>query len=101
MSRFFFYYCGGSLISGAANRLSHASPPHSDMRWNKGTILKASVEYIRWLQKEQQHARELESRQKKLEQANRRLLLRIQVLEPDTLGVVLSGLPRLTLPDMS
>lgn len=49
------------------------------MRWNKGTILKASVEYIRWLQKEQQHARELESRQKKLEQANRRLLLRIQV----------------------
>lgn len=51
----------------------------SDMRWNKGTILKASVEYIKWLQKEQQHARDLESRQKKLEQANRRLLLRIQV----------------------
>ncbi|KAM6961753.1 transcription factor EC isoform 1-T1 [Tautogolabrus adspersus] len=52
-----------------------------DMRWNKGTILKASVEYIKWLQKEQQHARELESRQKKLEQVNRRLLLRIQELE--------------------
>uniref|UniRef100_A0A7N5JMA5 Transcription factor EC n=1 Tax=Ailuropoda melanoleuca TaxID=9646 RepID=A0A7N5JMA5_AILME len=50
-----------------------------DMRWNKGTILKASVEYIKWLQKEQQRARELEHRQKKLEQANRRLLLRIQV----------------------
>ncbi|KAF5899756.1 transcription factor EC isoform X2, partial [Clarias magur] len=49
-----------------------------DMRWNKGTILKASVEYIKWLQKEQQHARELEGRQKKLEQMNRRLLLRIQ-----------------------
>lgn len=49
------------------------------MRWNKGTILKASVEYIKWLQKEQQHARDLESRQKKLEQANRRLQLRIQV----------------------
>lgn len=49
------------------------------MRWNKGTILKASVEYIKWLQKEQQHARDLESRQKKLEQANRRLVLRIQV----------------------
>ncbi|XP_036433387.1 transcription factor EC isoform X2 [Colossoma macropomum] len=67
-----------------------------DMRWNKGTILKASVEYIKWLQKEQQHARELESRQKKLEQANRRLLLRIQELEiqarahglPSTLGAV-------------
>ncbi|XP_029103392.1 transcription factor EC-like isoform X2 [Scleropages formosus] len=52
-----------------------------DMRWNKGTILKASVEYIKWLQKEQQHARELEGRQRKLEQANRRLLLRIQELE--------------------
>ncbi|XP_068611438.1 transcription factor EC [Brachionichthys hirsutus] len=52
-----------------------------DMRWNKGTILKASVDYIRWLQKEQQHSRELENRQKKLEQANRRLLLRIQELE--------------------
>ncbi|XP_060759187.1 transcription factor EC isoform X3 [Neoarius graeffei] len=67
-----------------------------DMRWNKGTILKASVEYIKWLQKEQQHARELESRQKKLEQANRRLLLRIQELEiqarahglPSNLGAV-------------
>uniref|UniRef100_A0A8C3K0Y7 Transcription factor EC n=1 Tax=Calidris pygmaea TaxID=425635 RepID=A0A8C3K0Y7_9CHAR len=53
----------------------------SDMRWNKGTILKASVEYIKWLQKEQQRARELEHRQKKLEHANRRLLLRIQELE--------------------
>ncbi|XP_053319368.1 transcription factor EC [Spea bombifrons] len=52
-----------------------------DMRWNKGTILKASVEYIKWLQKEQQRGRELELRQKKLEQANRRLLLRIQELE--------------------
>lgn len=55
------------------------SPFCSDMRWNKGTILKASVEYIKWLQKEQQRARELELRQRKLEQANRRLLLRIQV----------------------
>lgn len=55
------------------------SPFYSDMRWNKGTILKASVEYIKWLQKEQQRARELEHRQKKLEQANRRLRLRIQV----------------------
>ncbi|XP_030072965.1 transcription factor EC isoform X2 [Microcaecilia unicolor] len=52
-----------------------------DTRWNKGTILKASVEYIKWLQKEQQRARELEHRQKKLELANRRLLLRIQELE--------------------
>ncbi|KAG8005671.1 Transcription factor EC, partial [Nibea albiflora] len=66
-----------------------------DMRWNKGTILKASVEYIRWLQKEQQHARELESRQKKLEQANRRLMLRIQE-DPNSdylQRIVVAGVP--------
>ncbi|XP_019506880.1 PREDICTED: microphthalmia-associated transcription factor isoform X8 [Hipposideros armiger] len=49
-----------------------------DMRWNKGTILKASVDYIRKLQREQQRTKELENRQKKLEHANRHLLLRIQ-----------------------
>ncbi|XP_072136666.1 microphthalmia-associated transcription factor-like isoform X10 [Mobula birostris] len=52
-----------------------------DMRWNKGTILKASVDYIRRLQKEQHRAKDFESRQKKLEHANRHLLLRIQELE--------------------
>nr|XP_020448626.1 microphthalmia-associated transcription factor-like isoform X1 [Monopterus albus] len=52
-----------------------------DMRWNKGTILKASVDYIRKLQREQQRAKELECRQKRLEHANRHLLLRIQELE--------------------
>ncbi|KAK3544679.1 hypothetical protein QTP86_026167 [Hemibagrus guttatus] len=65
----------------AKERQEERQSQSDDMRWNKGTILKASVEYIKWLQKEQQHARELESRQKKLEQANRRLLLRIQELE--------------------
>ncbi|KTG37531.1 hypothetical protein cypCar_00035618, partial [Cyprinus carpio] len=50
-----------------------------DMRWNKGTILKASVDYIRKLQREQQRAKELENRQKKLEHANCHLMLRIQV----------------------
>ncbi|KAL4655918.1 microphthalmia-associated transcription factor isoform X1 [Arapaima gigas] len=49
-----------------------------DMRWNKGTILKASVDYIRKLQREQQRAKELENRQKRLEHANRHLMLRIQ-----------------------
>ncbi|KAM9475175.1 transcription factor E3a isoform 1-T1 [Clarias gariepinus] len=52
-----------------------------EMRWNKGTILKASVDYIRKLQKEQQRAKEMEQRQKKLEHTNRALLLRIQELE--------------------
>ncbi|CAJ1051277.1 melanocyte inducing transcription factor a isoform X1 [Xyrichtys novacula] len=52
-----------------------------DMRWNKGTILKASVDYIRRLQREQQRTKELECRQRKLEHANRHLILRIQELE--------------------
>uniref|UniRef100_A0A8C6WH09 Melanocyte inducing transcription factor a n=1 Tax=Neogobius melanostomus TaxID=47308 RepID=A0A8C6WH09_9GOBI len=52
-----------------------------DMRWNKGTILKASVDYIRKLQREQQRAKELECRQRKLEHTNRHLVLRIQELE--------------------
>ncbi|XP_071779054.2 melanocyte inducing transcription factor a isoform X4 [Centroberyx gerrardi] len=52
-----------------------------DMRWNKGTILKASVDYIRKLQREQQRAKELECRQRRLEHANRHLMLRIQELE--------------------
>ncbi|XP_048879554.1 melanocyte inducing transcription factor a isoform X1 [Brienomyrus brachyistius] len=52
-----------------------------DMRWNKGTILKASVDYIRKLQREQQRSKDLENRQKRLEHANRHLMLRIQELE--------------------
>ncbi|XP_055747036.1 transcription factor E3a isoform X1 [Salvelinus fontinalis] len=52
-----------------------------ETRWNKGTILKASVDYIRRLQKEQQRAKEVETRQRKLEHSNRSLLLRIQELE--------------------
>ncbi|XP_028307983.1 transcription factor E3a [Gouania willdenowi] len=50
-------------------------------RWNKGTILKASVDYIRKLQKDQMRARELEERQRRLENTNQSLLLRIQELE--------------------
>lgn len=49
------------------------------MRWNKGTILKASVDYIRKLQKETQRSRELELHQQRLEEANRSLQLRVQV----------------------
>ncbi|KAH0628890.1 hypothetical protein JD844_010510 [Phrynosoma platyrhinos] len=61
-----------------------------EMRWNKGTILKASVDYIRKLQKEQQRSKEMEIRQRKLEQANRSLQLRVQELE---LQVQMHGLP--------
>ncbi|XP_042617639.1 transcription factor E3-like isoform X1 [Cyprinus carpio] len=70
-------------INDRIKELGALIPKSSDpeMRWNKGTILKASVDYIRKLQKEQQRAKEMEMRQKKLEHANRSLLLRIQELE--------------------
>ncbi|KAL2103451.1 hypothetical protein ACEWY4_000319 [Coilia grayii] len=70
-------------INDRIKELGTLIPKSSDpeMRWNKGTILKASVDYIRKLQKEQQRARDMEMRQKKLEHTNRSLLLRIQELE--------------------
>ncbi|XP_067094176.1 transcription factor E3-like [Osmerus mordax] len=52
-----------------------------EMRWNKGTILKASVDYIRKMQKEQQRTKDIERCQKKMEHANHSLMLRIQELE--------------------
>lgn len=52
------------------------------MRWNKGTILKASVDYIRRMQKDLQKSRELESHSRRLEMTNKQLWLRIQVRPP-------------------
>ncbi|KAM7402635.1 hypothetical protein PAMP_017856 [Pampus punctatissimus] len=70
-------------INDRIKELGTLIPKSSDpeMRWNKGTILKASVDYIRKLQKEQQRAKDVEMRQKKLEHANHGLMLRIQELE--------------------
>ncbi|KAA8593479.1 hypothetical protein FQN60_009595 [Etheostoma spectabile] len=70
-------------INDRIKELGTLIPKSSDpeMRWNKGTILKASVDYIRKLQKEQQRAKDIEMRQKKLEHANHSLMLRIQELE--------------------
>ncbi|XP_077458524.1 transcription factor E3b isoform X1 [Stigmatopora argus] len=70
-------------INDRIKELGTLIPKSSDpeMRWNKGTILKASVDYIRKLQKEQHRAKDIEMRQKKLEQANHSLMLRIQELE--------------------
>ncbi|XP_038154375.1 transcription factor E3a isoform X2 [Cyprinodon tularosa] len=70
-------------INDRIKELGALIPKSSDpeTRWNKGTILKASVDYILKLQKEQQRAREMEERQRRLESANRSLLLRIQELE--------------------
>jgi len=52
-----------------------------DVRPNKGTILKSSVEYIRILKSELQRMKQVEARQKELEMQNRRLIIRIQQLE--------------------
>ena len=49
------------------------------MRQNKGTILKASVDYIRHLRRDQARHRMMEDRQKQLESTNRKMMLRIQV----------------------
>ncbi|KAK3512878.1 hypothetical protein QTP70_028948 [Hemibagrus guttatus] len=52
-----------------------------DVRWNKGTILRASVEYIKRMQKDMQRTREVESNFKRMEVVNKQLWLRIQELE--------------------
>ncbi|TST85798.1 Transcription factor EB [Bagarius yarrelli] len=52
-----------------------------DVRWNKGTILRASVEYIKRMQKDVQRTREVESNFKRMELVNKQLWLRIQELE--------------------
>ncbi|XP_029682969.1 transcription factor EB isoform X2 [Takifugu rubripes] len=61
-----------------------------DVRWNKGTILRASVEYIKQMQKDIQRSREVENNFKKMEMANKQLMLRIQELE---MQARLHGLP--------
>ncbi|XP_073496438.1 transcription factor E3 [Phyllobates terribilis] len=70
-------------INDRIKELGTLIPKSSDpeLRWNKGTILKASVEYIRKLQKDQQRVRDMEGRQRKLEHMNQSLLLRVQELE--------------------
>ncbi|KAG1685806.1 Microphthalmia-associated transcription factor [Nymphon striatum] len=52
-----------------------------DLRHNKGTILKASVDYIKRLKKDSDRMKLVEERKKQLEQQNKKLLLRIQELE--------------------
>uniref|UniRef100_A0A646QCR7 Transcription factor EC n=1 Tax=Hemiscolopendra marginata TaxID=943146 RepID=A0A646QCR7_9MYRI len=52
-----------------------------DVRQNKGTILRASVEFIRRLKRDAEKVKQIEERHKQLEQLNRKLLLRIQELE--------------------
>lgn len=53
----------------------------NDMKQNKGTILKSSVDYIRRLKKEKDRLKEFENRSQSLEDLNKKLLLRVQELE--------------------
>jgi len=50
-----------------------------EARQNKGTILKASVDYIRKLQREHDRTKMVELKQRQLEDTNRQMRLRIQV----------------------
>ncbi|XP_035239549.1 transcription factor EB-like isoform X2 [Anguilla anguilla] len=52
-----------------------------DSRWNKGTILKASVDYIKRMQRDMQRTKEVENNFKRMEMTNKQLWLRIQELE--------------------
>lgn len=51
-----------------------------DVRPNKGTILKSSVDYIKVLKHEINRLRKAELKQKEMEQQNKRLLMRVQVI---------------------
>lgn len=49
------------------------------MRQNKGSILKASVDYIRKLRKDQERYRQVEDKLRQAEAEKRRMYLRMQV----------------------
>lgn len=50
-----------------------------DVRPNKGTILKSSVDYIKVLKHEINRLKKAEQKQKEMEYQNKRLVMRIQV----------------------
>lgn len=52
-----------------------------EMRWNKGNILKAAVDYIRKLNNRQERQRRSDDRSKKMEAMNRQLMVRLQECE--------------------
>lgn len=69
-------------VAGTQVAISVSILPGRDVRWNKGTILKASVDYIKRMQKDLQRSRDLENHSRRLEMTNKQLLLRIQVSFP-------------------
>lgn len=59
-----------------------------DVRPNKGTILKSSVDYIRVLKHEINRLRKAELKQKDMELQNKRLMMRVQVINLETKFVI-------------
>lgn len=51
------------------------------MKQNKGSILKASVDYIRRLQDDQRRLKAIEDQNRHMEATNRKLILRMQEME--------------------
>jgi hypothetical protein len=56
-------------------------PSDNESRQNKGSILKASVDYIQKLQRDVERLRIQDAKQRQLEDTNRKMRLRIQELE--------------------
>nr|CAB3263852.1 MITF transcription factor [Phallusia mammillata] len=79
-------------INDRIKELGHMVPKSldPDVRWNKGSILKAAVDYIHSLKNEQARSRQVEQRAKQMENMNKKLLLRVQELE---MMVQQSGIP--------
>ena len=50
-----------------------------DNRQNKGTILKGTVDYIKFLKRDQDRMKQVEDDKRQMEELNRKLLLRVQV----------------------
>jgi len=69
-----------------------------DLRQNKGSILKASVDYIRKLKRDQERLKLLEDKQRQTEAMNRKMMLKVQQLE---LLMRAQGLNNLQQDDMS
>lgn len=70
-------------INDRIKELGHMLPKHidPDLAKNKGTILKASVDYIKTLKKDQVKLKQIEESHKQLLSMNRKMLLKIQELE--------------------
>merc|ERR1712012_183110 len=74
-----------------------------DVRQNKGSILKASVDYIRILKREKERKTHIEEKCKKTEQINRKLLIKLQEYEqrPSESGVAVPASEAIWRPSSS